>query len=126
MALVAIAFVVALMFGGRAAWRLANRLTRPPPPPRQTDLYAIAGWMTVPYVARTYRVPPEELYDALGVSPEGRRASTLDAIASGTGRTSTEVLDTVRAAVEAWQRAHPSSKPGPPGRGSTDRGPPAR
>lgn len=111
---VAVAFVVVLVFGGRAAWRLAHRFAGPPPPPRQTDVSAIAGWMTVPYVGRTYRVPPPELFNALGVSDEGHRRSTLDDIARETGRTSAEVLDTVRAAVEAWQEAHPPPRPGAP------------
>ena len=125
-AFLAVALVVTLVFGGRAAWRLYHRLTRPPPPPRQTDVSAIAGWMTVPYVGRAYRVPPPELFGALGVSPEGHRTSTLDDIARETGRTSTEVLDTVRATVEAWQETHPPPKPGAPRPGAPDRGPPSR
>jgi hypothetical protein len=125
-ALVAVAFVVALVFGGRAAWRLYHRLTRPPPPPRQTDVSAIAGWMTVPYVGRAYRVPPPELFNALGVSPEGHRASTLDDIARETGRSSSEVLQTVRATVVAWQETRPPSQPGGPRPGAPDRGPPSR
>ena len=126
MALVAIALVVTLVFGGRAAWRLYNRLTRPPPPPRQTDVSAIAGWMTVPYVGRAFRVPPPELFNALGVPEEGRRRSTLDDIARETGRTSEAVLDTVRATVLAWQEAHPPPKPGGPKPEAPGRGPPPR
>ena len=113
-AFVAIAFVVALVFGGRTAWRLYHRLTGPPPPPRQTDVSAIAGWMTVPYVGRAYRVPPPELFDALGVSPDRHRTSTLDEIARETGRSPTEVLETVRATVAARQETHPPPERGPP------------
>jgi hypothetical protein len=118
-ALVVVAFVVTLVFGGRAAWRLAHRLAGPPPPPRQTDVSAIAGWMTVPYIGRTYRVPPPELYRALGISPDGHRTSSLDDIAGETGRPPGEVLDTVRATVEAWQQANP-----PPDRGAPKPGAP--
>ena len=113
-ALVAVAFVVALVFGGRAAWRLTHRFAGPPPPPRQTDVSAIAGWMTVPYIGRAYRVPPPELFNALGVSPDGHRTSTLDDIARETGRSPGEVLDTVRTTVEAWQQAQPPPDRGPP------------
>lgn len=124
-ALVAVAFVIALVFGGRAGWRLYHRLTGPPPPSRQTDVSAIAGWMTVPYVGRAYRVPPPELFGALGVSEQGRRTSTLDDIARETGRSSADVLDTLRVSVSAWQAANPS-KPGGPGPGGTGPGPPPR
>lgn len=113
-AAVAIAFVVVLFFGGTAAWRLARRFDRPPPVPRQTDASQIAGWMSVPYVARAYRVPPPALFDALGISPEGRRMSTLDAIAEETGRSSEEVLTIVRSTVEAWQEANPPPERGAP------------
>ena len=123
-AFVAVAFVVTLACGGRAAWRLYHRLTGPPPPPRQTDVSMIAGWMSVPYVGRTYRVPPPELYRALGVSPEGHRTSTLDDIASETGRSSAEMLETVRATVRAWQEAHPPPKPGGPKPGGPEPRPP--
>ncbi len=115
----AVALVVTLLFGGRATWRLYNRLNRPPPPPRQTDVTAIAGWMSVPYVGRAYRVPPPELYAALGVPPENRdsrRFSTLDEIAAATGRSSDEVLAIVRATVTDWQETHP-----PPGRDGAPR-----
>ena len=114
-AVIAVALVVVLLFGGRAAWRLAYRFAAGPPPPRQTDVSAIAGWMTVPYVARAYRVPPPELFAALGVAEEGRRTSTLDAIAAETGRPSSEVLETVRQTVLAWQESHPSPGRGGPG-----------
>src|SRR5215210_1368568 len=96
---VAVAFVAVLLFGGNAAWRLFRRFDRPPPVPRQTDVSQIAGWMSVPYVARAYRVPPPELFDALGVSPDGHRATTLDAIAAETGRSSDDVLAIVRTTV---------------------------
>ena len=113
-AAVAVAFIAVLFFGGNAAWRLFRRFDRPPPVPRQTDVSQIAGWMSVPYVARAYRVPPQELFGALGVSPEDHRRSTLDGIALETGRSSDEVLAVVRATVEAWQEAHPPPKPGDP------------
>ena len=76
-AALAIALTVALLVGGRGAMRIYFRLTGPPPPPRQTDVSAIAEWMTVPYVARAYRVPEPELGRALGITPEGRRTRTL-------------------------------------------------
>src|SRR3954452_22556663 len=45
-AVLAVGLVLALLVGGRAAWRLAHRFDRPPPVPRQTDATQIAGWMS--------------------------------------------------------------------------------
>lgn len=105
-AVVVVAFAVALLVGGRSAWRLSHRLTGPPPP-CQTDVSTIAGWMTIPYVSHAYRVPEPELYDALGIAPQGHRTSTLDHLARETGHSSADVLDIVRGTVLAWQATHP-------------------
>ncbi len=118
-AALAIALIIALIVGGRGAMRLYFRLTGPPPPPRQTDVSAIADWMTLPYVGRAYRVPEPELGRALGITPEGRRTRTLAQIASETGRSSDEVVEIVRATVTEWQAAHPEPpRPEPPNPGS--------
>src|SRR6266496_5305778 len=100
-----------LTFGGRAVWRLGHRNMGPPPAPRQTDVLAIAGWMTVPYIGRVYAVPPAELFGALGIDGSSHRTATLDAIAQETGRNSEAVIETVRAAVTTWQATH---RPLPP------------
>lgn len=106
LAAIVVALVVVLIFGGRAAWRLAWRLAGPPPPPRQTDVTQIAEWMSVPYVARAYRVPNPELYAALGVEPAGRRTQTIRAIAQERGIPPAQAVEQVRAAVRAWQATH--------------------
>jgi hypothetical protein len=113
-AALSIALVIALLLGGRGAMHLYFRLTRPPPPPRQTDVSAIADWMTVPAIGRAYRVPESEIYRALGVSPE-RRTYTLADLANDTGRSSDEIVAIVRDTVTAWQASHPvPSRPEPP------------
>lgn len=124
-----IALLVALAFGGRGAVRLFHRLTGPPPPPRQTDVASIAGWMPIRLVSRAYRVPEPELYRALGVEePPGRRGMTLDEIAAQTGRGSDEVVEIVRETVRTWQASHPEPVgPGPPDRTPPlPTGPPAK
>lgn len=111
---VALALVVVMVFGSRAAWRLGHRLFGPPPPPRQTDVALIADWMSVPYISRAYHVPEPELYRALGVEREGRRMRHLHDIAEETGRTPEETVALVRETVQMWQEAHPGP-PTPPG-----------
>ena len=112
-AIVALLLVGVLVLGGRSAWRLGARLLGPPPPPRQVDVALIADWMSVPYIGRAYRVPPPELYKALGIEAEGRQRRPLREIATETGRSTDETLRIVRETVQGWQDAHP--EPTPPG-----------
>lgn len=109
LAIVAVALVVVLVVGGRAAWRLGHRLAGPPPPPRQTDVTQIADWMSVPYVSRAYRVPDPELYKALGVEPQGQRMKSIRDIADEQGLPSAQAVEQVRAAVSEWQATHTRS-----------------
>jgi hypothetical protein len=113
--------LLAVLLGGQAAWRLGHRFAGPPPP-RQTDVSQIADWMSVPYISHAYRVPEPELYRALGVEQAGRRMRRLRDIAGETGRSSDEVVQTVRDTITAWQAEHAEPPPGgrqPP----TQRGP---
>jgi hypothetical protein len=56
---------------------------RPPPelllepPPRETDVELIRGWMTIPYIARMYDVPSGMLYEALEIPPHGHEEQNL-------------------------------------------------
>jgi hypothetical protein len=119
-ALVAVA-VLGLALAGAGAYRILTRHgRRPPPPPRQTDVSLIAGWMTVPYVGRTFGVPPPELYKALRISPEGKDQSSLNDLATETGRTPDELVESVKAAVQELQAEHQNAPDGPP----PERGPP--
>lgn len=111
--LVAVLLIAVLVLGGRSAWRLGVRLLGPPPPPRQVDVALIADWMSVPYVGRAYRVPQRELWEVLGVEPEGRQRRPLREIATETGRTTDETLRLVRETVQAWQDGHPEPPPPP-------------
>lgn len=38
----------------------------------------IEGWMTLPHVAKMYRVPPELLFDALQIPMQGNERKNLD------------------------------------------------
>jgi hypothetical protein len=122
-AAVLLALIVAVLFGGRAAWRLGRRLAGPPPPPRQTDVSLIADWMSVPFISRGYRVPEPELFEALGTAPEGHRMRPLREIAQETGRSPDEVVEIVRQTVTNWQSEHTGPPPGGPGPGRSGDGP---
>ncbi|MCX6022055.1 MAG: hypothetical protein NTZ05_10065 [Chloroflexi bacterium] len=121
--LVIAAIGLALMV--RSGFRLYHRFNGPPPPgPRQTEVSQIQGWMTPPYIARRYRVPPDELFGALGVTPAQHRNSSLNEIAAETGRTSDAVVTEAQQWVAAFRAAHPAP-PHPPGAPPGDPAPPA-
>jgi hypothetical protein len=70
----------------------------------------IRGWMSVGYVARSYRVEREPLFDALGLPPEARDRRTLQEIAADQGRPLTEVEADLEAAI-GRARASDASAP---------------
>ena len=58
---------------------------RPPPPfgsqefqqAAETDVELIRDWMTIPYIARMYQVPPPMLFDAIGIDRKGNEEKSL-------------------------------------------------
>jgi len=57
---------------------------RPPPPPSvaeaegiETDVELIREWMTVPFISKMYHVPPNVLFDALGIPANKNREKSL-------------------------------------------------
>ena len=54
---------------------------RPVPPgdvqPYETDVELIRDWMTIGFVSHTYRTPPNLLYKALGIPPNGNEEKSL-------------------------------------------------
>ena len=56
---------------------------RPPPfppadsQPAETDVELIRDWMTIGFVSHTYRTPPDLLYKALDIRPNGNEDKSL-------------------------------------------------
>lgn len=73
--LIALGLIVTIVFGLRTLHAL-KRVHRPDPPfgkppsANSTDAELIRDWMTIPYIADTYDVPPEALFIGLGIPPE--------------------------------------------------------
>jgi hypothetical protein len=61
----------------------------------------IEGWMTIGYVAHSYRLAPEELQDALGFDPHRPNREPLGRIAREMRIPLDELIDRVEAAIAA-------------------------
>ena len=85
--LIVLGVLVTGFFGLRSlrAFREFRRHGPPPPlaeafdeeAPIETDVELIRDWMTVPYIAMTYRVHPKVLFDALGINPRDNDEKSL-------------------------------------------------
>lgn len=73
----------------------------------------IRPWMSVPYVARSYRVPPHVLYRAIDLTPEPHDRRPLRNIALEKSRTVDALAAELLKAVTDF-RAHPERYPPPP------------
>lgn len=104
---------VAMIFFGMRAMRSFMRMRGEgpfgkPPPANQTDVRLIRDWMTVPYVARTYGVPPDALFKTLDISGRENRKKSLKEINDEFHPDqSGAVLAHIQAAIQAMQKQEP-------------------
>jgi hypothetical protein len=77
----------------------------------------IRPWMSVPYVAHSYRVPPHVLYEALGIAPQPHDRKPIKEIAREQNISVEQLVTTLQQAI-ARERAQipPGSQSPPPGR----------
>jgi len=82
---------------------------RPPPHGKvETDVELIRDWMTVSFIARTYRVPEPIIYDALKIPPQGNHDKSLkDLNHNYYPNANGFVLDTVKTTIVAHQPPTP-------------------
>ena len=118
--LVVIGLLAVSFFGFRALHAFRRFNSKPPPfPPAtygqeeaETDVELIRECMTIPFIAKTYRVPAPLLFEALDLSPRGNDEKSLQQLneeffpeAPGI------VLELVKTAVRAYQS--PPAAPSP-------------
>ncbi|OGO39147.1 MAG: hypothetical protein A2Z03_09355 [Chloroflexi bacterium RBG_16_56_8] len=77
--LIGLGLAMALLFGFRLAHFLRRGSLAPHPElvAETTDVSLIREWMTIPYVARTYGVPDEFLFEALELPEKDNRKMSL-------------------------------------------------
>jgi len=87
----------------------------PPPPGKiETDVELIRDWMTVSFISKMYHVPEKDIFDALGVSPLGSHDKSLKELNNDYYPNKDGfVMDTVKAAILAFQASHPSPDAAP-------------
>jgi hypothetical protein len=107
--LILIAFLLAASFAGLFAVRTVRHALYWS---RHRD-EAIRPWMSVGYVARSYRVPPPVLYRAINLAPVPRDRRPLRDIALEQNRTVEALAADLEKAVAEF-RAHPERFPPPP------------
>lgn len=78
------------------------------------DVEEVRDWMTVPHIARTYRVPEPYLFEQLQIPPEENRPKSLDQLNQEYAPDQPSwVLETVKAALRQYQAEHPTPPPSP-------------
>jgi len=77
----------------------------------------IRPWMSIPYVAHSYRVPPPVLYEALQIPPLPRDRRPIREIAQQQSRPVNEVISVLQDAIARERLMHPPGSPPTPGPG---------
>jgi hypothetical protein len=113
-ALVALGLILVIIFGLRTV-RSYIRLQRTGLQPGVTDVEAIRGWMTVPYIATAYKVPEDYLFEQLDIPAEGNRDKSLRQLNReyALGQQAA-ILEAVKEAIKQYQRENPASTPKSP------------
>lgn len=105
--LVALAFLLALLLTSLFATRMVRRA-----------IYwhyhrdeQIRPWMSVPYVAHSYRVPPRVLYQAIGVTPIPHDRRPLRLLAREQGRPVELLIEELQATITQTRSINPPPLP---------------
>ena len=96
-----VALCLAAVFAVRVGVALLHWQSMPTDP-------TLAGWMTPRYVAYSWDVPPDVIAQALPIAPDGSgRRVTLAELAKSLDRPLPQMLDDLRAAIDAHRAATP-------------------
>src|SRR5437016_13697109 len=77
----------------------------------------VRPWMSVPYVAHSYRVPPQILYEALGIEPQPHDRKPIKEIAREQNISVEQLITTLQGAIARERAPIPSASQSPsPGR----------
>ncbi len=75
------------------------------------DVRSVSDWMTIPYIARTYHVPEDYLFQWLHITDRQKPVhATLRSLAIRYHRTVNSVIQSVQAAIQAYRAQHPPTR----------------
>ena len=111
---IAVVVIILIGFGltafyGVRVLRSYRQLHRMPLQPGVTDVNLVRTWMTIPYIARAYRVPEDVLWQGLGIPREGNRYKSLRILdrVYANGQPSV-ILNRVKDLIHQYQIQHPA------------------
>jgi hypothetical protein len=67
--------------------------------------------MTVPFIARSYKIPEAILYEKLEIDPLNNRKSNLSSIATKTGKSTPQIINQIKNVISEFQKNQPSPPP---------------
>jgi hypothetical protein len=101
--------ILLIGFFGLRTVRSYIRLQRMGLKPGTTDVEAIRGWMTVPYIAAAYGVPEEYIFEQIGIPVEENQKKSLAQLNRKYAFGEKGVMvNTVKTAIKTYQEEHPS------------------
>jgi hypothetical protein len=89
-------------FFGMRAYRAYHRFQQPQA--GVTDVEALRGWMTLPYIAHTYDVPEDALFAALGIPKAGNETLSIRQLVAKYGRDPQATRQALLQALRDYQR----------------------
>jgi hypothetical protein len=79
------------------------------------DVSTVRPWMTVHFIAQTYHVPENYLYQSLNITnPQPVRHATLRVIADHYNKPVNDVIRNVQIAILSYRKQHPHGRTPPP------------
>jgi hypothetical protein len=104
--------ILSILIAGFLSFRIFQRLSHKPPLiPRQTDVSLIKPWMTIPYVAKTYAVPKEVLFEKLNLDPNKYRKESIESIAKNKAINQDSLITALKETITEFKSSPPPSTP---------------
>ena len=99
-----VAGVILIGFFGMRAMRSYMRLQQTGLSTDATDVEAIRGWMTLPYIARAYNVPEEILFESLDIPKAGNEKQSIMQLARKYNSKPSDIRATLQVVILQYRR----------------------
>jgi hypothetical protein len=104
--LIVLGLLLVIFFGLRTV-RSYIRIHQMGLQPGVTDVEAVRGWMTIPYIATAYNVPEEYIFEQIGIPQEGNQKRSLGQLNREYAPDErARILNAVKQAIRQYQAEH--------------------